>query len=157
MNPQHSRQSISRRELCKASAKVVAGAALLGSTIGSDAGARAAPAKEKSRKRRRCSVKLVITVVDIEGRCPAYKVGDKIVLDNGYKFNLQETTAACMHSLASILPYHVAIAKGVPPNQMGLAHKSEHDGKAYVHCLDPCEFTGGGTTTFSIERVEQEV
>ena len=45
-------------------------------------------------------MKLVITVIDIKGRCPAYKVGDKIVLDNGYKFNLQETTAACMHSLA---------------------------------------------------------
>ena len=101
-------------------------------------------------------MKLVITVVDIRGRCPAYNVGDKIVLDDGYKFNLQETTAACMHSLASILPYHVAIAKGVAPNQMGLAHKSEQDGKAYVHCLDPCEFTGGGTTTFSIERVEEE-
>ena len=42
-------------------------------------------------------MKLVITVVKIKGRCPAYKVGDKIVLDGGYRFNLQETTAACMH------------------------------------------------------------
>jgi uncharacterized repeat protein (TIGR04076 family) len=122
-----------------------------------DTRARAAPVEEESRKTRRHRVKLVITVVDIRGRCPAYKVGDKIVLDSGYKFNLQETTAACMHSLASVLPYHVAIAKGVQPNQMGLAHKSKDDGKAYVHCLDPCEFTGGGTTTFSIERVEEEL
>lgn len=99
-------------------------------------------------------MKLVITVEKIDGRCPAYKVGDKIVLDSGYKFNLKETTAACMHSLASILPYHVAISKGVQPNQMGLAHKDRKDGKAYVHCLDPCEMTGGGTTTFSIARVE---
>ena len=102
-------------------------------------------------------MKLVVTVVDIKGRCPAHKVGDKIVLDDGYKFNFHETTAACMHSLTSILPYHVAIAKGVPPSQMGLAHKSDQDGKAYVHCLDPCEFTGGGTTTFSMERVEEEI
>ena len=101
-------------------------------------------------------MKLVITVIDIKGRCPAYKVGDKIVLDSGFKFNLQETTAACMHSLASILPYHIAISKGVPPNRMGLAHKEKQDGKAYVHCLDPCELTGGGTTVFSIERVEEE-
>jgi uncharacterized repeat protein (TIGR04076 family) len=60
-----------------------------------------------------------------------------------------------MHSLASIMPYHVAIAKGVPPNKMGLAHKEKKDGKAYVHCLDPCEETGGGTVTFSIARLEE--
>ena len=101
-------------------------------------------------------MKLVITVEKIQGRCPVYKVGDKIVLDSGYRFNLQETTAVCMHSLASIMPYHVAIAKGVTPNQMGLAHKERKDGKAYVHCLDPCEETGGGTVTFSIARVEAD-
>ncbi len=157
MNSERSDRGISRRELYKTSARVVAGAALLGSTVGLDTAARAAPAEEEFRKRRRPKVKLVITAVDIKGRCPTYKVGDKIVLDSGYKFNLQETTAACMHSLASILPYHVAIAKGVQPSQMGLAHKTEDDGKAYVHCLDPCEFTGGGTTTFSIERLEEEV
>ena len=100
-------------------------------------------------------MKLVITVVKIKGTCPVYRVGDRIVLEAGYRFDLQETTAVCMHSLASIMPYHVAIAKGVPPNRMGLAHKSKKDGKAYVHCLDPCEMTGGGTTTFSIERVEE--
>jgi uncharacterized repeat protein (TIGR04076 family) len=104
---------------------------------------------------RRPSMKLVITVEKIQGRCPVYKVGDKLVLDSGYKFNLQETTAVCMHSLASIMPYHVAIAKGVPPNKMGLAHKEKKDGKAYVHCLDPCEETGGGTVTFSIARLEE--
>ena len=101
-------------------------------------------------------MRLVITVEKIQGRCPVYKLGDKIVLDSGYRFNLQETTAVCMHSLASIMPYHVAIAKGVPPNQMGLAHKERKDGKAYVHCLDPCEETGGGTVTFSIARVEAD-
>ncbi len=101
-------------------------------------------------------MKLVITVEKIKGRCPAYKVGDKIVLENGFKFNLQETTAACMHSLASILPYHIAISKGVPPNRMGLAHKDKDDGKAYVQCLDPCDETGGGTTIFSIARVEDD-
>ena len=99
-------------------------------------------------------MKLVITVVKIKGRCPVYKVGDKIVLDNGYNLNVSETTAMCMHSMGSIIPYHVALAKGVRPEQMGLAHKSKKDGKAYVQCLDPVEETGGGTVTFSIERVE---
>ena len=99
-------------------------------------------------------MKLVITVEKIKGRCPAYKVGDKIVLDSGFRLNLKETTAVCMHSLASILPYHIAISKGVTPDRMGLAHKDKRDGKAYVQCLDPCDETGGGTTIFSIERVE---
>ena len=99
-------------------------------------------------------MKLIITVDTIKGRCPVYEVGDRIVLDDGYRFNLQETTKVCMHSLASILPYHIALAKGVPPNRMGLASQDERDPKAYVQCLDPCEKTGGGTVLFSIERVD---
>jgi len=97
-------------------------------------------------------MRLVIRVETIKGRCPAYEVGDTIVLDNGFRLNVRETTSGCMHSFASIIPYHIAIAKGVPPEQMGLAHKERKDGKAYVQCLDPCDVTGGGTVTFSIER-----
>lgn len=100
-------------------------------------------------------MRLVIRVEAIKGQCPAYQVGDVIVLDHGFLLNVQDTTAGCMHSFASIIPYHVALSKGVRPNQMGLAHKDRRDGKAYVHCLDPCDFTGGGTVTFSIERQEE--
>ena len=99
-------------------------------------------------------MKLVIEVESIKGRCPVYEVGDVIVLDEGFRLNLAETTNGCMHSFASIIPYHVALAKGVPPDRMGLAHKDKQDGRAYVQCLDPCEMTGGGTVTFSIERKE---
>lgn len=99
-------------------------------------------------------MRLVIRVEVIEGRCPVYRVGDVIVLDDGYRLNLQETTNGCMHSFASILPYHIALAKGIRPDQMGLAHKDRNDAKAYVQCLDPCKMTGGGTVTFSIERQE---
>ena len=99
-------------------------------------------------------MKLIIRVEDVRGRCPVYEVGDRIVLDNGYRLNLDETTTGCMHSFASIIPYHIALSKGVRPDQMGLAHKDRDDGRAYVQCLDPCEMTGGGTVTFSIERVE---
>lgn len=100
-------------------------------------------------------MKLVITVEDIKGRCPAYRVGDRIVLDSGFKFNLRETTACCMHSLGPILPFYCALAKGIAPKMMGLAPKDDKDSpKAYVHCPDPCETSGGGTVLFSIERVE---
>ena len=101
------------------------------------------------------SFKLVITVEDIKGRCPAYKKGDKVVLDRGFKFNLKETTACCMHSLGPIMPFYCALAKGVPPKMMGLASSEDRGGaKAYIHCPDPCEKTGGGTVLFSVERVE---
>jgi uncharacterized repeat protein (TIGR04076 family) len=128
----------------------------VGSIVGPALGVGAVAQAARKKKRRRPRMKLVITVEKVKGRCPVYKAGDKIVLDSGYRFNLKETTAACMHSLASILPYHVAISKGVPPNRMGLAHKAKKDGKAYVQCLDPCDETGGGTAIFSIERVEED-
>jgi uncharacterized repeat protein (TIGR04076 family) len=99
-------------------------------------------------------MKLIIRVEGVRGRCPVYEVGDRIVLDGGFRLNLEETTKGCMHSFASIIPYHIALSKGVPPDRMGLAHKDRDDGRAYVQCLDPCEMTGGGTVTFSIERVE---
>lgn len=97
-------------------------------------------------------MRLLIRVEAIEGRCPAYEIGDQIVLDGGFRMNLRETTNVCMHSLASILPYHIALSSGVQPEGLGLAHKERRDGKAYVQCLDPCRITGGGTVTFSIER-----
>ena len=99
-------------------------------------------------------MRLVIRVEAIKGRCPAYAVGDLVVLDDGFRLNLRETTSGCMHSFASIIPYHIALANGIRPEQMGLAHKDKDDGKAYVHCLDPCDVTGGGTVIFSIERRE---
>ena len=101
-------------------------------------------------------MKLVITVESIDGRCPAYKVGDRIVLEDGVRFNLKETTACCMHSLGPIMPFYCALAKGVPPARLGLAGKGDGEGhKAFIHCPDPCTKTGGGTVLFSIEQVQE--
>ena len=95
-------------------------------------------------------MRLSITVDEIQGRCPVYKVGDKIVLEGGYRMNLEETDAVCMHSLASIMPYHIALARGISARSCGL--NPEADLPAYVQCLDPVHKTGGGTVTFRIER-----
>ena len=89
-------------------------------------------------------MKIVTKVVEIKGFCPVYKKGDKIVFDEGYKLNLEETDAVCIHSLASILPYYNAIYRGISPKDMGL-------GEGYVQCLDPMEYTKGGTVIFKIE------
>lgn len=93
--------------------------------------------------------RLIITVKEIKGTCPVYEVGDRIVLDGGNRMNLQETTNVCMHSLASIMPYYVALFKGVDPRPLGLSRDGK---KSYVHCLDPCDYTGGGTVVFEIEK-----
>ncbi|GAI86054.1 unnamed protein product [marine sediment metagenome] len=84
--------------------------------------------------------KLIIKVLKIKATCPIYKVGDRIVIDEGYKLNLKETNRICMHSLASIIPYDVALSKGIDPKTLGLAKEGK---KAYLQCLDPCELTGG--------------
>ena len=92
--------------------------------------------------------KLIIKVIKVKGICPVYKVGDRIVIDEGYKLNLEETDNVCMHSLASIMPYYVALSKGIDLKTLGLAKKGN---KAYLQCLDPCKFTGGGTVVFEVE------
>jgi uncharacterized repeat protein (TIGR04076 family) len=58
---------------------------------------------------------LIIRVKEIVGYCPVYKLGDTIVLEKGYKINPKRSSTICMHSLASIMPYHVALSRGVDP------------------------------------------
>ena len=91
---------------------------------------------------------LIIRVKEIIGYCPVYKTGDTFVLEEGYKINPKKSCTICMHSLASIIPYHIALSEGVDPKKIGLAKKGK---KAYVQCLDPYKYTGGGTVTFEIE------
>jgi uncharacterized repeat protein (TIGR04076 family) len=93
--------------------------------------------------------RLIITVREIKGHCPVYRVEDRIVLDEGYRMNLGETHNVCMHSLSSILPYYIALYRDVDPRELGL---SQDRGKAYVQCLDPCEYTGGGTVILEIRK-----
>ena len=94
-------------------------------------------------------MKLIIEVIEIKGKCPVYRVGDRIVLDDGYKINLKETDNICMHSLSSLFPYYNALAKGVSPSELGL----NKDGKdAYFQCPDPQNYTGGGTVIFKANR-----
>ena len=61
---------------------------------------------------------LKITVHDIKGVCPIYHVGDTFWIKNGYK--LDRAGVLCMHSLSSIMPYYVALSRGIP--EIGRAH-----------------------------------
>lgn len=95
---------------------------------------------------------LKIVVVEIKGNCPVYREGDSFVLKDGYILDTQRSDAVCMHSLVSIFPYYTPIHHGVDPVVLGLA--PENGMPARVQCLDPCEYTGGGTVVLEITRIQ---
>lgn len=88
---------------------------------------------------------LRIQVVDIQGHCPIYRIGDELRIVDGYK--LVCNRAVCLHALQSLNPYYVALSRGIAPRALGITGK---DGAAYVQCLDPQRYTDGGTVTFRI-------
>jgi uncharacterized repeat protein (TIGR04076 family) len=91
---------------------------------------------------------LDVKVKEIQGRCPVYRVGDSFRLEDGYR--LVTKIPLCMHGLASIVPHYNALCVS-EPDRWGLAGKKEPS-KAYVQCLDPMEYTHGGTVVFEISR-----
>ncbi|AMM53860.1 TIGR04076 family protein [Pyrococcus kukulkanii] len=96
--------------------------------------------------------KLIAKVVEIRGKCPVFKLGDKIVIE-GPKVILEETDAICTHAFASLLPYIVALRKGLKPYELGLGRGE----KAYIQCLDPGPpYTEGGTVIFEITVIRDE-
>jgi len=97
---------------------------------------------------------LEIEVVEVRGRCPVHKVGDKIVID-GASIVLDRTDALCIHALSVILHYAVALDEGADPVKLGLT-KPEDRENAYVQCVDPWKpYTEGGTVIFRIKRVSK--
>jgi uncharacterized repeat protein (TIGR04076 family) len=92
---------------------------------------------------------LVIEVIEVQGQCPVYQVGDRFQIQEGYK--LVADRAVCMHALLSVCPYYVTLSRGTDPTELSLAGP---DGAAYVQCLDPQRYTGGGTVTFRITSLK---
>jgi uncharacterized repeat protein (TIGR04076 family) len=97
---------------------------------------------------------LEIEVVEVRGKCPVHRVGDKIVID-GASIVLDETDALCIHALSVILHYAVALDEGADPVKLGLT-KPEDKENAYVQCVDPWKpYTEGGTVIFRIKRMSK--
>ena len=93
--------------------------------------------------------RLVIRVKEIRGRCAVFKGGEEIVVE-GAEINLKETDKICIHALAPLLHYLVALREGVDPVRLGLSKEGE---KAYIQCVDPGEpYTNGGTVVFEVSR-----
>jgi uncharacterized repeat protein (TIGR04076 family) len=94
--------------------------------------------------------RLVITAKEIQGTCPVFNVGDKIVVDVP-EILPKETDALCVHAFGSMLSMIVALSKGVSFKELGLAKREGDVG--YVQCLDPGPpATHGGTVLFEIQR-----
>ena len=91
--------------------------------------------------------KIIIKVKEIRGNCVVFKVGEKIVID-GPEIDLNKTDKICIHALASLLHYVVALREGIDPVKLGLAKKGD---KAYIQCVDPgTPYTNGGTVIFEV-------
>jgi uncharacterized repeat protein (TIGR04076 family) len=79
---------------------------------------------------------LVVEVVQIQGHCPVYLLGDCFHIMEGYK--LVSDQPVCMHALQSVYPYYVALSRGITPDDLGLAGPNGAD---YVQYLDPQRYT----------------
>ena len=75
-----------------------------------------------------------IEVCEIRGKCPVYKVEDRIVID-GSRVVLEETDAVCVHALSTLLHYVVALDEGFDPVKLGLSKPRDNE-YAYVQCVD---------------------
>jgi uncharacterized repeat protein (TIGR04076 family) len=94
--------------------------------------------------------RLIISVKKIEGKCPVFKVSDKIVVESP-KIVVEETDNFCIHAFGCILSMIVPLSHGASFKQLGLA--KEEGEKGYFQCLDPGEpYTHGGTVFFEIRR-----
>jgi|Deesub1362A_J573_1020465.scaffolds.fasta_scaffold01025_4 uncharacterized repeat protein (TIGR04076 family) len=93
---------------------------------------------------------LEIRVAEVRGKCPVYRGGERIVI-RGPEIDMTGTDRLCIHALASILHYAVALREGVAPDRLGLCHKGD---SAFLQCLDPGPpLTPGGTVIFECRKV----
>ena len=96
------------------------------------------------------SHRLVVSVKEIRGRCPVFKVGDKFAIE-GAKIIQEKNGFLCIHALGSMLSVVIALGRGVSFKELGLAKEEGNVG--YVQCLDPgAPYTLGGTVIFEIKR-----
>jgi len=94
--------------------------------------------------------RLVISVKEIRGKCPVFKVGDRIVVEEP-RIIPEKTDALCVHALGSMLSEIIPLSRGVSFKELGLSREEGEIG--YVQCLDPgAPYTSGGTVVFEIRR-----
>ena len=95
--------------------------------------------------------KIEVEAVKVRGRCPVYKVGDKMVIKMP-ELVISETDKVCIHALIGIQTLLQAMARGCSARELGIGEKED---EGYVQCPDPGPpYTTGGTVLFRIRRVQ---
>lgn len=89
-----------------------------------------------------------VRIVELNGFCPVFRLGDEFRISAGYVLEGREQY--CMHAISALLPYYVALSRGVSPASLGLCKEGQD--VAYVQCPDAHRFTGGGTVVFELSR-----
>ena len=93
--------------------------------------------------------KITITVEEIKGRCPIYKKGDKITVENFY-VKSQDSQNICLHAFAAMTTLLSAFLHGSSAAELGIG---SDENVGYIQCPDPgppC--TKGGTVLFMLKR-----
>ena len=94
-------------------------------------------------------------VHEIKGKCPVYKVGDKITI-NDPEIVLDKTDAICIHALENILHYALILEYNWCAVKLGLTTEKDPD-HAYMQCVDPgAPYTDGGTVIFKCRKVDSK-
>jgi uncharacterized repeat protein (TIGR04076 family) len=97
---------------------------------------------------------LEIKVCKIRGKCPVYKVGDRMLIDDS-RVLLDKTDAICTHALSTLLRYVAILEHAWIPTKSGLTPCRNPD-HAYMQCVDPGEpYTEGGTVVFEFRRIKE--
>ena len=97
---------------------------------------------------------LEIKIHEIRGKCPVYKVGDRIVIDDP-RISLDKTDALCTHALSTLLHYVTILEHDWCPVKLGLTTPDNPE-RAYMQCVDPGKpYTEGGTVIFECYKVEK--
>ncbi|MDI6702996.1 TIGR04076 family protein [Methanothermobacter wolfeii] len=95
---------------------------------------------------------LEIRVHEIRGKCPVYREGDRIVIDDS-EIDLERTDALCTHALSTILHYTTILERNWCPLELGLTVEGDEE-SAYMQCIDPGRpYTHGGTVIFRCRRI----
>ena len=95
---------------------------------------------------------LEITVHEIRGKCPVYKMGDRITIDDPH-IVLNKTDALCTHALSALLHYVTVLERNWCAVELGLTTPDDPD-SAYMQCVDPgAPYTEGGTVIFRCRRI----
>jgi uncharacterized repeat protein (TIGR04076 family) len=96
---------------------------------------------------------LEFEVVEIQGYCPIYIVGDKFAVDN-HRVVLGRGESLCTFALAAVKRFVKDLEKDVDPEVLGLVRVDEGGEAVYIRCGDKCRYCSeGGCVVFRCRRI----